>query len=207
MLTLLASCSTSVPQMQKSESASMPQEENRLKLVIPTAWSNPASFKRIDERTKEAHLPNLRSTLLPNDDIELRVWIEFAKQASPQGFIIKRTAGQWAATYLESINLTTHAPYQVNLNTPKSGWESFWSHLNEEGILSLPDSSELKGQEMAVDGVSYVVETNMNGTYRIYSYVNPRYQKWPEAKQMIKIVATLIDEFGIRAGRRLLDEA
>ncbi len=205
MLTLLASCSSNVP--QKKEPALVSQEKSQLKVIIPKAWSNPEYFKRIDARVKEANLPNLRSTLLPKDDLEFRVWIAFAKQQSPQGFIVRRTAGRWAATYLESINLTTHTPYRIELASPKSGWEDLWNRLVAEGILALPDSSELNGQQLAVDGVDYIVEMNMNQTYRVYSYVNPKYQEWREAKQIIKIVASLLDEFDIKDNRRLLDEA
>jgi hypothetical protein len=36
------------------------------------------------------------------------------------------------------------------------------------------------------DGTSYIVEINMNGSYRTYVYMNPEYQEWPDARHMLK---------------------
>ncbi|MGH9961007.1 MAG: hypothetical protein ACREBC_28455, partial [Pyrinomonadaceae bacterium] len=68
-------------------------------------------------------------------------------------------------------------------------------------VLTLPDSSQLKDEVIAVDGESFVVEINMNASYRTYSYSNPHFQKWPEAKLMIRIAQTILEEFNIE--RRL----
>ena len=53
-----------------------------------------------------------------------------------------------------------------------------------------------------MDGIGYVVESNINMTYRTYSYNNPWYDKpWykrcNEAKQMILIGKIIGEEFGL----------
>ena len=47
------------------------------------------------------------------------------------------------------------------------------------------------------DGYGYVVEININGTYRTYHYMSPASQNWPEAKQMMKISNIIYEEFGL----------
>jgi hypothetical protein len=53
-----------------------------------------------------------------------------------------------------------------------------------------------------LDGIWYVVESNKNMTYRIYSYSNPWYEapwykRCNEAKQMILIGKIIGEEFGL----------
>ena len=48
-----------------------------------------------------------------------------------------------------------------------------------------------------MDGTSYVVEVRQGSVYRTYAYVNPDYQKWREAKQMLKMANILYKGFGI----------
>ena len=81
---------------------------------------------------------------------------------------------------------------------PKSGWAKLWKALTDEGLLTLPDSSSLEGRAWVTDGIGYVVEFSSNGAYRTYLYSNPKYQKWPEAKQIIQIIKILSDEFDVK---------
>jgi len=62
---------------------------------------------------------------------------------------------------------------------------------------TLPDSSQLKDEQIVHDGTSYVVEVKKDGVYRKYAYGNPDYQPWPEAKQMLRIASILYTGFGI----------
>jgi hypothetical protein len=199
----MASCSApvkqetnSAPQKQESVSAPTPQQvEPQLKPVTGDR-SEPLFAETINERAKEANLSSLKSKTLSGDDLEFRVWVGFGKKPL-EGFIFKRTNGRWEGTFLESINLTTKPPYRKGLSLPKSGWEQFWRRLVDAGLLTLPDSSQLKDEVRVADGTSYVAEMKKNGTYRTYAYMNPDYQKWEEAKQMLKIADILYTEFGV----------
>lgn len=193
---LLVSCSISAP--QDGVDSPMTQDKKMLKLIIPNANWEPIFFEEINERAKVAKLTNLRSTVLPNDDLELRVWIGFG--LSPlEGFVIERTSGRWAAVHLRPIHRQLpRYSYQNTLTAPKSGWEQLWHRLVNEGVLTLPDSSELKDEVRVRDGESYVVEINMSKFYRTYRYGNPHLQKWPEAKGMVRIAEILYEEFGIK---------
>ncbi len=111
---------------------------------------------------------------------------------------IRRDAGRCSAVHLESI-LKKHPRnnLQKELQITKSDWENFWKRLADEGILTLPDSSELKNERLIEDGVSFVVETNTNGIYRTYHYNNPDWQTWKEAKQLMKISNIIAEEFDL----------
>ncbi len=168
-----------------------------MSLEIPNSSWEPSYFELINERAKMANLPNLRSTVLPPDDLEVRVWIGFG--LSPlEGFVIKRSSGRWSGMHLKSINSRfPNRNYQQVLHQPKSGWDNLWKRLTNEGILALPDSSQLGKEVVFPDGESYVVEVNTNNTYRTYRYGAPERQSWAEAKRMLNIVAVLNQEFNI----------
>lgn len=181
------------------------QEGKNLELNTPNRDWEPIFFEEINERVKIAKLNHLRSAVLPNDDLELRVWIGFGL-IPLEGFVIKRSSGKWSAVHIRSIG--PHLPrrdYQHALPSPKSGWETLWKRLNDEEVETLPDSSQLKDGVLALDGESFVVEINMNGSYRTYMYANPHLQKWPEAKRMIRVAKIILEEFQIN--RRLLAES
>ena len=173
---------------------SISQQEVQLKKDIPTAIWEPIFFKAIRERARVAKLKDLRSTKLENDDLEIRVWIGFGVTAL-EGYVIKRTRERWSALKIPGVQ-PQDPRSRVNVSiTPKSGWEQLWKGLQSEGILTLPDSSQLPDVEYFTDGVSYVVEVNMNNSYRTYMYGSPETQTQPEAKRMARIAQILNDEF------------
>ncbi|MFL6228258.1 MAG: hypothetical protein ACJ741_05730 [Pyrinomonadaceae bacterium] len=190
--------SWSAPLQQSSFPSAIQNDGETLKLIIPKDTWEPIFFEEINKRAKVAKLHDLRSTALPGDDLEIRVWKGFG--LSPlEGLVLKRTSGRWSALHLAGIRRgMTPSEYQQQLSLPKSGWDSFWKRMTEEGILILPDSSELKGEKRIEDGVSYVVEINTDHTYRTYYYGNPDWQTWKEAKQMMKISNIIAAEFGLR---------
>lgn len=197
---LLASCF--VPYQGNNNVTPAIQEEKKLKPNVTNNDWEPIFFEEINARAKIAKLGDLRSTVLPDDDLELRVWMGFGV-IPLEGFVIKRRNGQWSAIQIRSINpRLPRRDYQHTLPSPKSGWETCWERLTDEGVLTLPDSSQLKDAVIAGDGESFVVEINMNKSYRTYRYGNPHLQKWPEAKRMIKIAEIILEEFNIK--RRLL---
>jgi hypothetical protein len=109
--------------------------------------------------------------------------------------VVNRTGGKWQAIFLRSITGTAKPPHQVQLAAPKSGWQELWKQLSGAGFLTLPDFSELEDMIEVFDGTSYVIEVKSDGKYQTYAYLNPDYQKWEEAKQMLKIAKILYSEF------------
>jgi hypothetical protein len=183
---------------QKNVSAPVAQEKQELRLVVPDNTWVPIFFESINERAGVARLPKLGTAILPKDDLEARVWAGFGVTAL-EGFVLKRTAGRWSATHLEGIHpRLPRSEYQKKLQTPKSGWDACWQRLVDAGILRLPDASEVQCNTGVLDGMSYVVEFNVNSTYRTYMYDNPDYAKCSEAKQMIGIVKIIGEEFSLQ---------
>lgn len=188
--------SNAIPVEIVERSSSAAQEESKFVASPQDAWKKIA-FAEIDKRARLANLSDLRSTVLPQNDLEARVWVGFGLSAV-EGFIIRRDEGRWSAVHLESI-LKKHPRNnsQEIFQTPKSGWENFWKRIVDEDILTLPDSSGLKNERLIDDGASFVVETNANGIYRTYHYDNPDWQEWKEAKQLIKISNIIAGEFDL----------
>lgn len=83
------------------------------------------------------------------------------------------------------------------LGPPKSGWHVLWNDLVEAGILTIPDNSQARCPIEALDGVSYIVETNVSRKYRTYAYSNPQLMQCPEAKQIVKVEQILGNEFSL----------
>lgn len=205
LLIFLSACATFSP--NKSEVQKSPTPEKELKLIIPNAGWEKIFFNGIDENdvrgiNKVASLDGfskLRETILPENDFEMRVWVGFGLFGI-DGFILKRTSDNWSATALKRMLCHLENRAKVNLAEPKSGWENFWQKLVNEGILTLPDSSELKKYGSGVvDGKSYVVELNKEFVYRTYKYSNPKYVKLKEAKHMVNIGNIIADEFGLES--------
>ncbi len=168
-----------------------------LRLIIPKDSWEPIFFESINERAQAAKLRSLRSVVLPKDDFEVRVWVGFGLTFL-QGFVLKRAGGQWSATHLDAMVTRKHlSAYEKKLEAPKSGWETAWQKLVDEGILTLPDASAVGCDTGFEDGVSYVVEFNKDRTYRTYLYDNPDESECNEAKQMVRIGEIIADEFGV----------
>jgi hypothetical protein len=162
--------------------------DGKLKQFLPDDVWVSIFFDRIDARAKKSGLSNLRETFLAEGDLEARVWAFDSVTNSAKGFVIKRHAGQWEAYHLreavdtETETLTTRYPQ------PPLGWDYFWEELVAEGILSLPDASQIHCAGAVTDGEWYVVEINSNHSYRAYSYDNPHVAECPEAKKIMRIV-------------------
>jgi len=194
---LLASCSSKAPETAKTGAADQHAE---FKLTIPKDQWEPIFFKEINDRAGTAKLPSLRAAL-PKGDLETRIWIGFGPTAL-QGFDFKRSGGQWTGTYIQGIDKNLpRSEYEKKLDAPKSGWEGLWKRLSDKGLLTLPDANSIGCSAPADDGIGYVVEINLDNSYRTYMYDNPQLAKCKEAKQMMEIVDTLIDEFGSQLPR------
>jgi len=177
------------------------QQKRELRLILSP--SDMLLSLNIDERLAKANLPSLRTVLLPDGDFEVRVWIGFGVNGE-DCFILRYFSGQWSAIHLQGMAESPPFPNSLApLPSPKSGWNRAWHRLIDAGILTLPDAVEVKCHPGVTDGISYVVESNVNMIYRTYAYGNPWYDYPPlykrcnEARQMILIGKIIGEEFGL----------
>jgi len=151
----------------------------------------------VEERTLDRfELPPLKSALRGKDDLEVRIW-EFSEFT--QAIVITRVDGTWAGQCGGKFKPLSDDPEKMvdDLSAPLSGWEDMWTKLTEQGLLTLPDDTQLEPSAATGvrDGTSFVVELNVDGRYRTYHYLNPAWNPTPEAKKMIAIYELLKAEF------------
>ena len=160
----------------------------------------PAFFKFLDEQTKKANLPSLKTIILPNkDDLEIRYWVGTIPHFI-DGIILRRINNQWSGIHIHGSS--EHQDFlltQKALIMARSGWDEVWKELVKTGILTLPDATSLNCNESVIDGTVFVVEINHNWTYRTYAYGNPQHAKCSEAKRMLSMAQILYDEFDLYA--------
>lgn len=194
LVTLLVVCSCQAENREQKVSP-MVEEHQTFRVDIPKDGWEPIFFREINERAAIAKLPSLRTAALPKGDLETRIWIGFGLTAL-KGFDIKRSGGEWQGAYIQGIYPDLpRKEYEIALQPPKSGWEALWQKLVDTGILILPDAESIGCEVGGLDGVSYVVENNIDNTYRTYMYENPQFATCKEAQQMIQIIHLLGDEF------------
>jgi hypothetical protein len=168
---------------------------HELRVTNPNPRWEQIFFPIINRHVLFADLPDLRTVILPEEDFEVRVWIGFGLEGE-EGIILRYEGTNWNGYHLRGIvDRPPHSHSKDRLKAPKSGWEMAWQKLVEAGILTLPDSDRINCNEMAKDGVGYVVEINKNKTYRTYRYSNPQIQKCKEAQQIMTIGDIIADEF------------
>ena len=149
----------------------------------------------VDRVSKLAGLASLRSSRLPQADVEAHVWYGFGLILL-EGFAIKRTANQWDAFHLKAdgANPSYIAKVaRIKLPAPKSGWENCWQRLADAGILDLPSGT----QGPDPDAEAFYVETMAHGSYRNYQYISPDYSDTLNAKRMLAIGDIISEEFGL----------
>jgi len=176
------------------------QKKRELRLLLPRIdmLRSPDS----NDFLTKVNLRSLRTVLLPDGDFEVRVWIGYGLNGT-DCFILRCFSGQWSAIHLRGMAEAPPFPNSLApLPSPKSGWNKVWQRLVDAGILTLPDASEVKCNPGLLDGTEFFVESNINMTYRTYSYSNPWYEapwykRCNEAKQMILIGKIIGEEFGL----------
>jgi hypothetical protein len=143
-------------------------------------------FKQSDKITDLAGLEGLRTINHRAKDIEIRIWRD------NEVIILKKLGDDWSGLHLEFDDSIEPAKIQItSLNTPKSGWEVAWNHLNDLGILTIPGyGAECSG----IDGESYVIEVNHAQKYRLYMY-NVSYSHCENAKSVKQIGEIIAEEF------------
>jgi hypothetical protein len=185
-------------QQQSNVTATVSPGDQKPSLSIPDTKWEPFFFESLEAHTKKINLPSLRAVVFPNkDDLEVRFWIDHLP-FTLDGIILGRIDNQWSAVRIYGTSEHQDFPLtQKKLAAPKSGWNGAWGKLVDTGILSLPDASEVKCDEIMIDGLSFVVETNFNWSYRTYHYGNPQHAKCNEAKRIISIIQIIFDEFAL----------
>jgi hypothetical protein len=166
------------------------------RLEIPPADWEPLFFEALGERIKRVNLPSLRTVPLHGNDLEIRFWYD-GRPDIINGFVICRSGDEWSAfgirqTGEQQISSVKKEP----LKTPKSGWDAAWKRFLDAGILTLPDGSTVNCPT-EIYGGAFVVETNVNGTYRTYRYTSPQFAQCDEAKRILLIEEIFADEFGL----------
>ncbi len=187
---LFTSCAS--PARQDVAVAQPTPAKDELRVIIPEEVEKSFYLRAIDELASKNNLPKLRETLLPNDDLEIRVQIGFGLYGV-DALVLKRSSNEWQATHYRGMLCWYPNKGTVNVAPPKSGWETAWQKLKEAGILSLSGTKDAGWN----DGTSYIVETNLNKTYLVYAFGNPDGLKDREGKQMVKIAEVLAEEFGL----------
>jgi hypothetical protein len=169
-------------------------------ILLPNSRWVPILFKGINRITDLAEIQELRKVHVNNGDIEVRIW-RGAFLGSTEGVFLNRIDGQWSGQHLRvktgesADDLSTEV---VPLKSPKSGWALLWRSIVDEGLLTLPDPSEINCEYWGgVDGIVYVVEINQGTSYRTYMYHGG---PCAEGKQMDKIGEIIGFEFD--TGRR-----
>jgi hypothetical protein len=154
------------------------------------------SSKPINELTREAKLPNLRTTLLPENDLEVRIWNGFGAEGKVHGIFLRRSNNKWAVIRLYSPGKDLNIQYSETRREARSGSNNAWSRLVSAGILTLQDAPEVECGEIGKDAEAYVIEVNANQTYRTYHSASPETATCEQAKQLLKIVDIIAEEFG-----------
>lgn len=200
-----------IPLVEQNKELQSPTPKSELRTDIPNdSWVKfffgemPGKVRPgLDKVAGQNGLSILREAVLPDNDLEVRIWVGFGKYGN-DGLILRRNSGNWTALnlremlcHIKEIGKDERGKYE--LESPKSGWETLWQKLIDANILTLPDSSVLEYEDGAVDGKSYVVETNYDYLYRTYQYPNPKYVELKEARQIMKIGEIIADEFGLES--------
>lgn len=170
----------------------------KLKLFIPNDfWDE--NFSR---HAAKAGLSDLKTTVLPGNDLEVRIWAFAFNDIGCVAF--KRVNGKFSALRVPMIDSDRNRYVSEPYPEPASGWDAFWNKLVSEGVLSLPDSSCFTDGFAVLDGIGYLIEINTEGNYRLYGYSSPSIRT-PEhgatdlngimaAKQMDNIAGLILDE-------------
>ena len=194
VVTFLIGVTISIALRTKSSQTPQPSH-NEVRLIIPKAGWEPIFFKTINSLTGLTAQTELRKISMGEGEHEARIWWGFG--LSPlEGISLRYSGGRWSAIHVKADNY--YEPTKATreeLKPPRSGWETTWQRLVDAGILTLVDESEVNCREPGLDGISVVVETNIDRTYKTYKYSNPMLEKCSQAKQVVKITDTISEEF------------
>jgi hypothetical protein len=138
------------------------------------------------------------------DNLQIRVWYDFALVRERKLVVIINRDTTWAATvYLLQVDwdgeTETILSKKIKQVTPKSGWAIFSKRLLDLKIVTLPNQDDVKDYGSGFDGRTYNVEVATKNQYRFYGYWEPQeYQlKFWQAKNMAEILKLFETELGV----------
>lgn len=157
----------------------------------------PIFFREINGRIEGTGIKSLRDQEMPPRSREVRVWVGFGV-APLKGVILRQNGEDWSASYLPPSDSTSRAPLAARpLPAPKSGWQALHEKLEGLGIYTLPDAADIGAANTYPDAVGAVVEIKTPDLYRTYKYGGLQPTDKPEIKNVIEILTSLSDEFGV----------
>lgn len=138
------------------------------------------------------------------DNLQIRVWYDFALVRERRLVVITNKDTNWTATvyYLQvdwDGQTETILSKKVKQVIPKSGWSKFSKELLDLKVATLPSQDDIKGYRGGDDGRTYNVEVATKNQYRFYGYWEPQeYQtKFWQAKNMADILKLFEIELGV----------
>lgn len=183
------------PDRARPVPSAVPNVEQRA--AVRKKWE-PIFFKEISERIEGTDIKSLREQEISPDSREVRVWVGF--DLSPlRGVILKQDSGGWSGRYVPRLDGSSDSPRASRpLSSPRTGWKSLWERLESLGIYTLPDAADIGADNPYPEAMSVVVEIKTPESYRTYKYSGLYTAERAEAKNVMEIVKSLSDEFGIQ---------
>jgi hypothetical protein len=138
------------------------------------------------------------------DNLQIRVWYDFALVKERKLVVITNKATNWTAT-VYNLRVDWDGQTETILSktikkvTPKSGWANFSKKLLDLKVLTLPNQDDIPKYGGGEDGRTYNVEVATKNQYRFYGYWEPQdYQdKFWQAKNMADILKLFEEELGV----------
>lgn len=153
------------------------------------------------ELQKELKLDNLENGF---DNLQIRVWYNFALVREKKLLVITNKDNNWTATVYnlqvdwdgETETLLSKKVKQVK---PKSGWAIFSKKLLDLKVLTLPDQDDLPNYHQGMDGRTYNFEVATKNQYRFYSYWVPQafQEEFWQAKNIVNILKLFEQELSV----------
>jgi len=138
------------------------------------------------------------------EDIQIRIWYDFAASDKRTLLILKNTKGLWHGTFYEMYVAWNSTDLSEKIRNSKSqsvkpsvGWDELMPAILELGIGSLPNMEDIPGiSDGFKDGVTYCVEYATSEQYRFYCYHVPeRFPDFHETRQMAAILNLIQQTF------------
>jgi hypothetical protein len=172
---------------------------------IDSSWIS-TFYEEINEPLQKNNIYQLKDTTLTDSNAEIRIWFIHSNGDNTfEGYIIKNNNNKWSGykvikkynwflrpfsgIFREYFHSKIYLSYEVKDIMPHCGWDSLWTVLNNNEILTLP---ELGLTTTITEETVYIFEVNFGGKYRIYSYLdfehNLCYKEVKKAKNIINIL-------------------
>lgn len=157
-------------------------------LVIPQQTWETLFFRSINSLAGQLGLSDLRTELLADGDLELRVWRGFGV-VSLNGYILRKRDGRWSAYQVSEI------PLRLKRSRRVADLAKLWRELVQAGVLTIRDDSEIPRSTIVEDGTCYVVEIRDRRSYRTFMVNNPHIIHSEDGSKMLTVINLLDSRF------------